>query len=94
LSTRSLAASLAANTRWSQTGSEGRRRQSEKMLDGQDRRFARRALDPEGVMSDDEFGAAIAATPPDELAARINAARKAHMLRASMAAARARKKVR
>jgi hypothetical protein len=60
------------------------------MMDGQQRRFARLALDPDGNLTDDELDAAIIATPADELTARIANARKAHMLKASLAAAKAR----
>jgi hypothetical protein len=92
--TGSLAASLAVNTRWARASQSERREQNEKMLAGQDRRYARDALDPHRKLTDDQFDALLVATPAAELAARIANARKAHMLKASLAAAKARKKVR
>jgi hypothetical protein len=92
MSTRSLAASVAANTRWAHTSAAGRRQQSKALLAGQERRYARLALDPEGRLSEDELDALIAETPPAELKARIANARKAHMQRASLAAAKARRR--
>jgi hypothetical protein len=82
--------SIAAHARWVAAGTADRQANTDRMLAGQDLRYAHQAFDPDGKLTDAEFAALLESTPADEIVKRVNNARVLHMKRASLAAIKAR----
>lgn len=76
MSDRTQIAKLAANTRWARC--EDRSAATQAARDGMTRRFER-DVDPDGVLA------------PDELARRVDSARKAHYQRLALKSAQSRR---
>jgi hypothetical protein len=77
MSDRSQIAKIAAHARWAKEPDRGAATQAAR--DGMLRKFERE-VDPDGIL------------PPDELAARVDSARKAHYRRIALKSAQARRK--
>ena len=75
---RSLRASIAVHTRWSNTSAADRRRQADRGHAALLATFAAQ-VDPDGTL------------PPDELAKRVENLRRAHMKKLALASAKARR---